>query len=174
MERSVQKLNLSNATTPIPDYGQGPDPYQGFQVHDYLQVSFLRQDPGMSLPPHPPFPIFLFIPILTTPTAVKAATKRTIEILSRHYPETLSRKFFVNVPIIMGWLYQATKLVVAKETAKKFTVLSYGNQLAGELGKGVPKAYGGEAGELEVVGEGMKLVHAEGKADDTTEKEGGK
>lgn len=78
-------------------------------------------------------------------------------MLGRYYPETLSRKFFVNVPVIMGWLYQATKLVVAKETAKKFTVLSYGNQLAVELGKGVPKAYGGEAEELSVVGEGMRL-----------------
>jgi hypothetical protein len=47
MERSVQKLNLSKATRPIPDFGQGPDPYQGYQVHDYLHVSFIRQDPGM-------------------------------------------------------------------------------------------------------------------------------
>ena len=49
MERSVQKLNLATATKPIPDFGQGPDPYQGFQIHDYLQVSFLRQDPGKNL-----------------------------------------------------------------------------------------------------------------------------
>ncbi|KAF2678387.1 CRAL/TRIO domain-containing protein [Lentithecium fluviatile CBS 122367] len=134
MERSIQKLNLSAATTPIPNYNEGPDPYQGFQIHDYLQVSFLRQDP-----------------------VVKAATKRTIEILGRYYPETLSRKFFVNVPVIMGWLYQATKLIVAKETAKKFTVLSYGNQLGLELGRGMPKVYGGEAGELKDVGEAMGL-----------------
>ncbi|KAL5115768.1 Non-classical phosphatidylinositol transfer protein (PITP) [Pleosporales sp. CAS-2024a] len=114
MEKSVQKLNLASATAPIPDFGQGPDPYQGFQIHDYLQVSFLRQDP-----------------------AVKAATAKTIEVLGRYYPETLSRKFFVNVPVIMGWMYTAAKLIVAKETAKKFAVLSYGNQLAGELGNEV-------------------------------------
>ena len=47
MEKSVQKLNLKNATKPIPNFGEGADPYQGFQVHDYLQVSFLRQDPRM-------------------------------------------------------------------------------------------------------------------------------
>ncbi|KAF1953624.1 CRAL/TRIO domain-containing protein [Byssothecium circinans] len=134
MERSVQKLNLAAATKPIPNYGEGPDPYQGIQIHDYLQVSFLRQDP-----------------------LVKAATKATINILSRHYPETLSRKFFVNVPVVMGWLYQAIKLVVAKETAKKFTVLSYGNQVANELGKKVPKEYGGEGGELSTVAEGLNL-----------------
>jgi hypothetical protein len=135
MEKSVQKLNLSAATIPIPDYLEGSDPYQGFQIHDYLQVSFLRQDPS-----------------------VKAATTKTIEVLGRYYPETLSRKFFVNVPVIMGWVYTAVKLIVAKETAKKFTVLSYGNQLAGELGPNVPTVYGGTKGELESVAEGMSMV----------------
>jgi len=135
MEKSVQALNLAAATQPIPDFGQGPDPYQGFQVHDYLQVSFLRRDP-----------------------LVKTATSKTIEVLGKHYPETLSRKFFVNVPTVMGWVYTAVKLVVAKETAKKFTVLSSGNQLAAELGKGVPKEYGGDKGELQEVGEAVKFV----------------
>jgi hypothetical protein len=134
MEKSVQKLNLASATTPIPNYGEGSDPYQGFQIHDYLQVSFLRQDP-----------------------AVKAATSKTIEVLGRYYPETLSRKFFVNVPVIMGWMYTAAKLIVAKETAKKFAVLSYGNQLAGELGKDIPAVYGGTKEDLESVAEGMSL-----------------
>ena len=138
MEKSVQKLKLASATLPIPNYNEGPDPYQGFQIHDYLQVSFLRQDP-----------------------AVKAATQKTIEVLGRYYPETLSRKFFVNVPVIMGWVYTAVKMVVAKETAKKFTVLSYGNQLAGELGSNVPTVYGGTTGELETVAEGMKLAEKE-------------
>lgn len=135
MEKSVQALNLSSATTPIPNYNEGPDPYQGFQIHDYLQVSFLRRDP-----------------------LVKAATSKTIEVLGRYYPETLSRKFFVNVPLVMGWVYTAMKLVVAKETAKKFTVLSYGNQLVTELGPGVPKVYGGTAGELKDAGQGMKFA----------------
>ncbi|KAF1921045.1 CRAL-TRIO domain-containing protein [Ampelomyces quisqualis] len=135
MEKSVQKLNLSAATTPIPDFGQGPDPYQGYQIHDYLQVSFLRQDP-----------------------AVKAATQKTIEVLGRYYPETLSRKFFVNVPVVMGWVYTAVKMVVAKETAKKFTVLSYGNQLAGELGSNIPTVYGGTKGDLDSVAEAMNFV----------------
>lgn len=88
---------------------------------------------------------------------VKAASKKTIEVLGRYYPETLSRKFFVNVPVVMGWLYQAMKLVVAKETVKKFSVLSYGNQLAAELGQGIPKEYGGSGQPLKDAGEGMKL-----------------
>ncbi|RYO39676.1 Phosphatidylinositol transfer protein [Alternaria arborescens] len=135
MEKSVQALNLPAATAPIPNFGEGPDPYQGFQIHDYLQVSFLRRDP-----------------------LVKTATNKTIEILGRHYPETLSRKFFVNVPVVMGWLFNAMKLVVAKETSKKFVVLSYGNQLAAELGKGVPKSYGGERAELAESAESMKMA----------------
>lgn len=53
MEKSILKLNLKDATKPIPNYGEGADPYQGFQIHDYLQVSFLRQDSCMS-------PIFLY------------------------------------------------------------------------------------------------------------------
>ncbi|EON64667.1 hypothetical protein W97_03900 [Coniosporium apollinis CBS 100218] len=134
MELTLQKLSLTTATTPIPDYGAGPDPYQAIQVHDYLQVSFLRQDP-----------------------VVKTATRKTIDTFSRYYPETLSRKFFVNVPVIMGWMFSAMKMVLSKETVKKFTVLSYGNQLAGELGSGVPGAYGGKAGALEGVGEAVKL-----------------
>jgi hypothetical protein len=133
MERSVQKLNLADAKEPIPDFGQGPDSYQGIQIHDYLQVSFLRQN-----------------------SETKAATNKAIATLGAHYPETLSRKFFVNVPVIMGWMFALRKLVVAPETAKKFTVLSYGNQLATELGPSVPKVYGGTAGDLKEIGETLK------------------
>lgn len=122
-------LNLKNASKPIPDYNCGPDPYQGIQVHDYLSVSFLRMDPY-----------------------AKAASKKTIEIFQQYYPEMLSRKFFVNVPVIMGWMFNAMKLVLAKETVKKFTVLSYGQQLAIELDENVPTEYGGNGGQLKDVG----------------------
>ncbi|KAK8164975.1 CRAL-TRIO domain-containing protein [Phyllosticta citrichinensis] len=130
MEKGIAKLKLKEATVPIPDFNQGPDPYQGIQVHDYLSVSFLRQDPH-----------------------VKAASKRTIELFSKVYPETLSRKFFVNVPVVMGWMFTAMKVLLPKETVKKFTVLSYGNQLAAQLGDGVPEVYGGKAGTLNDVAE---------------------
>lgn len=58
----------------------------------------------------------------------------------------------------MGWVYTAVKMVVAKETAKKFTVLSYGNQLTTELGPSIPTVYGGQTGELEEVAEKMTLA----------------
>jgi hypothetical protein len=55
-------------------------------------------------------------------------------------------------------MYTAAKLIVAKETAKKFAVLSYGNQLAEELGKNIPAVYGGTRDGLESIAEGMTLV----------------
>jgi hypothetical protein len=58
----------------------------------------------------------------------------------------------------MGWLYNAMKLIVAKETVKKMTVLSYGNQLASELGQGIPSEYGGTSASLKEVGEGMNFA----------------
>jgi hypothetical protein len=134
MELGVSKLNLTKANTPIPDFGEGEDPYQGIQVHDYKSVSFLRMD-----------------------TRAKAASKQTIELLGQFYPETLSRKLFVNVPLIMQWMFAAMKLFVSAETTKKFVVLSDGSYIAGELGESVPKEYGGTLGELETMGEGLKL-----------------
>ena len=58
----------------------------------------------------------------------------------------------------MGWLYNAMKLIVAKETVKKMTVLSYGNQLASELGQSIPAEYGGTTASLKEVGEGMNFA----------------
>ncbi len=43
MELTLAQLHLNDANKAIPDYGQGPDPYQAIQVHDYLSVSFFRQ-----------------------------------------------------------------------------------------------------------------------------------
>lgn len=77
MEITIARLNLSDAKEPIPDYGKGPDPYQAIQVHDYLSVSFLRQ-----------------------PAEVKAASLKTIQLFQKVYPETMAKKYFVNVPLV--------------------------------------------------------------------------
>ena len=125
MELSIARLRLGEATQPIPDYGEGVDPHQGLQIHDYLGVSFLRQD-----------------------SHVKAASKEALATFSKYYPETLSRKFFVNVPTLMGWMFSAMKMVLSAETTRKFTVVTYAKDLARELGEGVPEEYGGKAGML--------------------------
>jgi phosphatidylinositol transfer protein SFH5 len=77
MELSIRELDLASATVPIPE--NGPDPYRMIQVHDYLNVSFLRMDPS-----------------------IRAATKETIQKFQMAYPELLKEKFFVNVPLVMG------------------------------------------------------------------------
>ena len=66
--------------------------------------------------------------------SIKAASKQAIDLLSKHYPETMRRKLFLNVPTVMGWMFAAMRLFVSAETAAKFTVVAYGNQLANEIG----------------------------------------
>jgi hypothetical protein len=127
MELAVKELKLDQATTVI-DY-DGEDPYQMIQVHDYLNVSFLRLNP-----------------------TIRAATKKTIEVFSTAYPELLREKFFVNVPAIMGWMFALIKLFVNENTTRKFHPISNGGNLAREfpgLTEKFPKAYGGEGPELE-------------------------
>ena len=108
------------------------------QVHDYLDVSFLRMDPN-----------------------VKAASKKTIETFSMAYPELLKEKFFVNVPLVMGWVFGAMKLFLSADTVKKFHPLSYGSSLAAELpefGKDLPSAYGGKGKDIK---EGLTVKYAQ-------------
>lgn len=122
MEISVRELDLASAAVPIP--ADGVDQYRMVQVHDYLNISFLRMDP-----------------------TAKAASKKAIEVFGLAYPELLKEKFFVNVPLVMGWVFTAMKVFLAPETVKKFHPLSYGSSLAGELkdfGSELPEAYGGK------------------------------
>ncbi|CAD0100701.1 unnamed protein product [Aureobasidium mustum] len=129
MELTLQSLSLSTASTPIPDYNKGPDPHQALQIHDYLRVSFLRQ-----------------------PAEVKAASQKAIQLFSAYYPETLSKKYFVNVPLVMQWMFGAMQVFMAKETVAKMQWMSYGEELHKYLGSDVSKQYGGQGPELEVVG----------------------
>ena len=125
MELTLSQLHLPSASKPIPDYGQGPDPYQAIQIHDYLSVSFFRQ-----------------------PGEVKASSSRIIDLFQRYYPETVSYKYFVNVPLIMQWMMGAMKALMSKDSVKKMTWLTYGNQLAQYVGENVPKEYGGKSAPL--------------------------
>lgn len=92
------------------------------QVHDYNNVSMFRMDPGM-----------------------KAATKQIITVFSDNFPELLSKKYFVNVPLLMGWVFsffKATGLMSAA-TLKKFEMLHHGD-LNEAFGKeNLPKEYNG-------------------------------
>lgn len=126
MELAIRDLKLNEATSVI-DYN-GDDPYQMLQVHDYQNVSFLRMNP-----------------------TIKTASRTTIEVFSTAYPELLKEKFFVNVPLVMGWVFTALKVFLSKNTIRKFHPITNGANLAREfngLGDEFPKSYGGKSPEL--------------------------
>ncbi len=67
MELALQELSIATATKPITaDY----DPYKIYQVHDYKDISFLRQS-----------------------APVKSASSETIRVFAQNYPELLKEKF---------------------------------------------------------------------------------
>lgn len=146
MELAVKDLKLGEATT-VMDYN-AEDPYQMIQVHDYMNLSFLRLNPS-----------------------IRAASKRTIEEFSTAYPELLREKFFINVPAIMGWMFTAMKLFLSKATVRKFHPITNGANLAREFpafAEELPKRYGGKGPELT---EGAQTVPLEEDATPEPEKE---
>jgi phosphatidylinositol transfer protein SFH5 len=140
MELALQKLNIAAATVPITaEY----DPYKIYQVHDYKSVAFFSQS-----------------------STVRVASKETINVFTQNYPELLKEKFFINVPMVMGFMYGVIKMFVAAKTAKKFHPMSNGGGLAREfgtskvekLGDKLPKAYGGTGEDLDKQGKIIELV----------------
>lgn len=92
------------------------------QVHDYNNVSMFRMDPGM-----------------------KQATKEIISVFSDNYPELLSKKYFVNVPLFMGWVFTFFKMtgLISALTILRFEMLNHSN-LSDAFGKdNLPKEYNG-------------------------------
>lgn len=137
MELTLSKLPFRTGTAQIPDYGQGPDVYQAIQIHDYLSVSFFRQ-----------------------PAEIKASSSKIIEMFQKYYPETVSYKYFVNVPLVMQWMMGAMKALMSKDTIQKMTWMTYGNQLVQYLGDEAPKEYGGSGPSLDGNAETVKYDDA--------------
>ena len=126
MELTLAHLDLQNATSEVPDYGAGLDPYQAIQVHDYQSVSFLRQ-----------------------PAEIKASSSKIIDLFQKYYPETVSYKYFVNVPLLMQWMMGAMKALMSKDSIQKMLWTSYGNTLNQYLGMSMPTEYGGAGAALD-------------------------
>lgn len=76
------------------------------QVHDYNNVLMFRMDPGM-----------------------KQATNEIITVFQENYPELLSKKFFVNVPLLMGWVFTFFKAtgVISAATVARFEMMNHGD-----------------------------------------------
>lgn len=143
MEEALASLGIDQATKPIT---ADHDPYKILQVHDYRSISFLRQS-----------------------AVVRAASTETIKIFAQNYPELLKEKFFVNVPVFMGFIYAFMKLFVAQKTIKKFHPMSNGGDLAREmvtssgvkgLGDMLPEEYGGKGAALDAAGKQPRLEEA--------------
>lgn len=92
------------------------------QVHDYMNVSFLRMNSN-----------------------IRKTSSKVIELFQAYYPETLNAKYFVNVPYIMMWAFRLIRTFTSEATTAKFQVLANGEQLAKDLGTWVPRTYGGTA-----------------------------
>nr|XP_023907983.1 phosphatidylinositol transfer protein SFH5-like [Quercus suber]POF16586.1 phosphatidylinositol transfer protein sfh5 [Quercus suber] len=130
MELTLEALDLPSATKTIPDYGQGTnDPYQAIQIHDYQSVSFFRQPPE-----------------------IRTSSQKIISLFQAYYPETVSYKYFVNVPIVMQWMMGAMKAFMSKDSIQKMTWMTYGTELHKYLGNDVAKEYGGSGRRLRETG----------------------
>ncbi|KAK7687281.1 hypothetical protein QCA50_009786 [Cerrena zonata] len=77
---------------------------QMVQVHDYDGVSFLAGRDANQ----------------------KAAASEATNIFQNHYPEFLSRKFFINVPTVLSWIFWAFKSVLSAATFAKMSVVGHG------------------------------------------------
>ncbi|KAG6812738.1 hypothetical protein H0H92_000955 [Tricholoma furcatifolium] len=101
---------------------------QTVQIHDYLGVGLGSRD-----------------------AKSKAAASEATNIFQSHYPELLHKKFFVNVPTIMNWIFWAFKPLLPAATLAKMSVVGTGHHALQKAllpiidAKELPKQYGGEA-----------------------------
>ncbi|GLB41848.1 putative CRAL TRIO domain-containing protein [Lyophyllum shimeji] len=101
---------------------------QTVQIHDYLGVSLASRD-----------------------AKSKAAASEATNIFQSHYPELLHRKFFVNVPTIMNWIFWVFKPLIPAATLAKMSVVGAGHHTLRKAllpiidAKELPTKYGGEA-----------------------------
>ncbi|KAJ7035623.1 CRAL-TRIO domain-containing protein [Mycena alexandri] len=101
---------------------------QAIQIHDYAGVSMSNRTP-----------------------ASKNAASQASNIFSSHYPELLYKKYFVNVPGYMSWLFWIFKSIIPSATFAKMSVVGSGAHSIGKVllpvipADELPKRYGGKA-----------------------------
>ncbi|TFK51865.1 CRAL/TRIO domain-containing protein [Heliocybe sulcata] len=101
---------------------------QMIQVHDYEGVGLRSRDANS-----------------------KNAASEATSIFGSHYPELLYKKFFVNVPSLMTWVFWLFKPLMSANTLAKMSVVGSGPHAIGKAllphidAKELPKRYGGEA-----------------------------
>ncbi|KAF8623229.1 hypothetical protein AX15_006463 [Amanita polypyramis BW_CC] len=101
---------------------------QTIQIHDYEGVGLSSRD-----------------------TNSKAAASEATSIFANHYPELLYKKFFINVPALLNWLFWAMKPLVPTNTLAKMSVVGTGQHAVAKAllpyidVAQLPARYGGEA-----------------------------
>ncbi|KAF8159559.1 CRAL-TRIO domain-containing protein [Crassisporium funariophilum] len=101
---------------------------QTLQIHDYEGVSLTSRDANS-----------------------KNAASEATNIFQNHYPELLYKKFFVNVPTLLNWIFWAFKSLLAANTIAKMAVVGTGRHAIKKAllpfidAKALPERYGGEA-----------------------------
>lgn len=101
---------------------------QAVQIHDYEGVGLFSR----------------------TENSKRAASEAT-SIFQGHYPELLTRKFFVNVPSFMTWIFWLFKPLLSSATLDKMAVVGSGPRTIGTAllpiidERELPKRYGGSA-----------------------------
>ncbi|KAG7094001.1 hypothetical protein E1B28_007630 [Marasmius oreades] len=101
---------------------------QQIQVHDYEGVSMTSRDANS-----------------------KNAASQASSIFGAHYPELLYKKFFVNVPSYLAWIFWVFKPILPAATLAKMSVVATGSHAIGKAllpyidESQLPKRYGGKA-----------------------------
>lgn len=117
------RVGLMEQATLLLDFEDATNDYM-VQVHDYKGASLL----GMS-------------------EDSKKASTSIIKLFRDYYPEVLYKKYFVNVPMLMSFLFNVFKSFIPEVTRKKMTMLRNGDTLSQYLdGPGIPIEYGGSSG----------------------------
>ncbi|TFK39893.1 CRAL-TRIO domain-containing protein [Crucibulum laeve] len=101
---------------------------QTIQIHDYEGVSLSSRDANS-----------------------KSAASEATNIFQSHYPELLYKKFFINVPTLLNWIFWAFKPLISANTLAKMTVVGTGHHALKKVllphinASDLPERYGGEA-----------------------------
>ncbi|KAG1764807.1 CRAL-TRIO domain-containing protein [Suillus occidentalis] len=83
--------------------------------------------------------------------ASKNAASEASSIFQGHYPEFLAKKFFVNVPSFLTWIFWIFKPLLSTATVAKMSVVGSGPKVIGTAllplipADQLPKRYGGDA-----------------------------
>lgn len=81
----------------------------------------------------------------------KNAASEASSVFNSHYPELLHKKFFINAPTLMNWVFWLFKPILPAKTLAKMTVVGHGSHdiadtlLAIISEDQLPKRYGGKA-----------------------------